>query len=53
MKILITDYDFPDLELEQALYGAAGIEIVVAQCRTEEDVIAASSGCQGDRKSVV
>src|SRR5450830_198594 len=47
MKILITDYDFPDLELEQALYRAAGIEIVAAQCRTEEDVIAASAGCQG------
>lgn len=47
MKILITDYDFPDLELEQALYGAAGIEIVVAQCHTEDEVIAASVGCQG------
>lgn len=47
MKILITDYDFPDLELEQALYRDAGIEIVVAQCRTEDEVIAASVGCQG------
>lgn len=47
MKILITDYDFPDIELERALYRAAGIEIVVAQCRTEDEVIAASSGCQG------
>jgi D-3-phosphoglycerate dehydrogenase len=47
MKILITDYDFPDLELEQALYAAAGVEVVVAQCRTEDDVIKASAGCQG------
>jgi phosphoglycerate dehydrogenase-like enzyme len=47
MKILITDYDFPDIELELALYRAAGIEVVAAQCRTEEDVIAASAGCQG------
>lgn len=47
MKILITDYDFPDVELEQALYRAAGIEVVTAQCRTEDDVIAASVGCQG------
>lgn len=47
MKILITDYDFPDLELEQALYRDAGIEIVVAQCRTEDEVITASVGCQG------
>ncbi len=47
MKILITDYDFPDLELEQSLYRDAGIEVVTAQCRTEADVIAASAGCQG------
>src|SRR3546814_10118934 len=47
MKVLITDYDFPDLELEQALYAAAGIEVVVAQCRSEADVIEASQGCQG------
>jgi phosphoglycerate dehydrogenase-like enzyme len=47
MKILITDYDFPDIELELALYRAAGVEVVTAQCRTEEEVIAASAGCQG------
>ncbi len=47
MKVLITDYDFPDVELELALYRAAEIEVVTAQCRTEEDVIAASAGCQG------
>lgn len=47
MKILITDYDFPDIELELALYRAAGVEVVFAQCRTEEDVIAASAGCEG------
>ncbi|MDZ7937098.1 MAG: C-terminal binding protein [Rhodoferax sp.] len=47
MKILITDYDFPNIELEQALYRAAGVELVSAQCRTEDEVIAASAGCQG------
>ncbi|PLC48703.1 3-phosphoglycerate dehydrogenase [Pollutimonas subterranea] len=47
MKILVTDYDFPDLDLEQSLYRDAGIEVVTAQCRTEADVIAASEGCQG------
>ncbi|MDB5838811.1 MAG: C-terminal binding protein [Herminiimonas sp.] len=47
MKILITDFDYPDLDLEKELYGAAGIEVVAAQCRTEEDVIAAASGCEG------
>ncbi|WDZ97424.1 C-terminal binding protein [Herbaspirillum sp. WKF16] len=47
MKVLITDYDFPDIDLELALYKAAGVEVVTAQCRTEEEVIAASEGCQG------
>jgi phosphoglycerate dehydrogenase-like enzyme len=47
MRILITDYDFPDIELELALFRAAGVDVVFAQCRTEEDVIAASAGCQG------
>lgn len=47
MKVLITDYDFPDVNLELELYKAAGVEVVTAQCRTEEEVIAASEGCQG------
>ena len=45
MKILITDYDFPDLELERGIFAAAGIEMVTAQCRSEEAVIAAAAGC--------
>jgi D-3-phosphoglycerate dehydrogenase len=47
MKILITDYDFPDIALERELYRDAGVELVTAQCRTEEEVIAASAGCEG------
>jgi D-3-phosphoglycerate dehydrogenase len=47
MKVLITDHDYPDLQLEQELYRKAGIECVAAQSRTEEDVIAASEGCFG------
>lgn len=47
MKVLITDTEFPDIELERNLYQEAGIECVAAQCRTEEDVIAASAGCFG------
>jgi phosphoglycerate dehydrogenase-like enzyme len=47
MKVLITDYDFKDLDLEFELYRDAGIEIVTAQCKSEDDVIAASSGCLG------
>jgi D-3-phosphoglycerate dehydrogenase len=44
---LITDYDFPDVELELALYREAGVEVRTAQCRTADDVIAASQGCDG------
>jgi D-3-phosphoglycerate dehydrogenase len=47
MKILITDYDFKDLDLELALYRDAGVEVVTAQCKSEDDVIAAAEGCQG------
>ena len=47
MKVLITDADYPDVQLEQKLYQDAGIECVMAQCRTEEDVLAASAGCFG------
>jgi phosphoglycerate dehydrogenase-like enzyme len=47
MKILITDHDFPDLALEQALCQAAGVEVVTAQCRSEDEVIAAADGCDG------
>jgi phosphoglycerate dehydrogenase-like enzyme len=46
-RFLITDYDFPDVDLEIALCRAAGMEVEVAQCRTEEDVIDAARGCQG------
>lgn len=47
VRILITDYDFPDVDLEVGLLQGAGHEVVTAQCRTEEEVIAASEGCQG------
>ena len=45
MKILITDYDFPDLELERGIFAAANIEVATAQCRSEEAVIEAARGC--------
>jgi D-3-phosphoglycerate dehydrogenase len=47
MKILITDHDFPDVELEKALFREARIEVAVAQCRTEDEVIVAGKGCAG------
>jgi len=46
-KVLYTDYDYHDIELELALFRRQGIEVVAAQCRTEDDVIAAGRGCFG------
>ncbi len=45
MKVLVTDYDFPDLELERGIFDSAGIRAVIAQCRTEQAVIEAAAGC--------
>ncbi len=47
MKVLFTDYDMLDVTLERTLFREAGIELIEAQCRTEDDVIAASAGCSG------
>jgi D-3-phosphoglycerate dehydrogenase len=46
-RFLITDHDFPDVELETQLLRDAGMEVATGQCRTEDDVIAAAKGCQG------
>jgi D-3-phosphoglycerate dehydrogenase len=46
-KVLYSDHDFPDVELELDLFRRHGIAVEVAQCRTEDDVIAAAAGCYG------
>ena len=46
-RVLFSDNEFPDLTLERDLFAAAGIELVTAQCRTEDEVIAAAAGCSG------
>lgn len=45
MRVLVTDFDFPDVELERQLFRSAGMELVTAQCRTEEELIAAGRDC--------
>ena len=44
--VLFADYDYPDIELERALFREDGIELVTAQCKTEEQVIANGNGCR-------
>lgn len=45
MKVLITDYGFKSIDPESSVFAQAGIELVAAQCKTEEEVIAAAEGC--------
>ncbi|HAY83040.1 MAG TPA: C-terminal binding protein [Planctomycetaceae bacterium] len=40
MKVAITDYTFPSLEIEQAILEPEGCTVVSGQCRTPEDLIA-------------
>ena len=44
-RVLFSDFDFPDIDLERRLLEAAGVELVTAQCRTEQDVIEAAAEC--------
>jgi len=45
-KVLFADCDFADVDLERTLLGDAGLELVLAQCRTEEQVVdAAGDAC--------
>ena len=46
MKVLFTDYDMKSVELERQIFRDAGIELIEAQCRSEDDVIRAAQGCQ-------
>jgi len=44
LKVLIADFDYADVELERGILEGAGLEVVEARCRTEEDVIEAGRG---------
>ena len=45
MKVLFTDHDMLDISLEKRIFEEAGIDLGIAQCRTEEDVIREGKGC--------
>jgi D-3-phosphoglycerate dehydrogenase len=38
--VLITDCDHPDTDVERAIFAGAGLDVRVASCRTEDDVVA-------------
>ncbi|MEP2023401.1 MAG: C-terminal binding protein [Reichenbachiella sp.] len=39
MKVVITDWNFPNIEIEKNIIEAAGHTLIDAQCKTEEEVI--------------
>jgi D-3-phosphoglycerate dehydrogenase len=45
--VLYSDHDYPDIELELDVFRRQGIAVEVAQCRSEDDVIAAAQGAFG------
>ncbi len=45
MKVLFTDFDMLDVTLERTIFADAGIELIEAQCRSEDDVVRASEAC--------
>jgi phosphoglycerate dehydrogenase-like enzyme len=46
-RVLYADHDYDDIELERKVFVDSGIELFAAQCKTEDDVIAAAAGCVG------
>jgi len=41
--VVIADYDYGDVDIERAIIEDAGLRLVAAQCKTEDDVIEAAS----------
>ena len=46
-KVLLSDHEYGDFDLERTLFAGAGVELVAAQCKSEADVIAAAADCVG------
>ena len=46
-RVLFSDNEFPDLALEKELFARHGIDMAVAQCRSEDDVIREAQGAFG------
>ncbi|MBO0693702.1 MAG: C-terminal binding protein [Acidimicrobiaceae bacterium] len=40
--VVIADYDFGDVDIERSIIEQAGFQLVAAECKTEDDVIAAA-----------
>jgi D-3-phosphoglycerate dehydrogenase len=47
VKIVVLDYDFGEVDIERAIIEGAGFELAPAQCKSEDDVIAAAHDAYG------
>jgi hypothetical protein len=39
LKVLVADYDYGDVDIERAIVERAGMELIPAQCKSEDEVI--------------
>ncbi len=46
-KILVTDYQWPNLEIEKTILGEVGAELVVAPKGDEQTLVELARGCEG------
>ena len=41
-KVLYTDQDYPDVNLERELFNAANVDLILGNCRTEDELLVAA-----------
>ena len=46
-KVVITDYDYGDLEIEKAILHGVGAEVIPRQAKCEEDLLEVAEDCFG------
>lgn len=46
-KVVVTDYEYQTFKPEEEVFQKAGIELVLSQCKTEEEIIEAAKDADG------
>ncbi|MGE5543145.1 MAG: C-terminal binding protein [Bacillota bacterium] len=46
-KVVVTDYDYPNLAVESRVLAEAGAEVIGAQCKSEDELIEVARGADG------
>jgi len=46
-KVLITDYQFKSIKYEKKILSDIGVEVIEAQCKTEDEVVEKAKGVEG------